>query len=297
VVGVHGIGQQIKGEDVLRGEWLPPMRSGLRRLGSCGALALDRLASEELFCAFYGDLFRPLGSLGVSDPWLTAQDATEYDAELLLEWWRTAAQTDPAVPNPDADLLMRVPATVQAALRALSHSKFFAGVASRALLFDLAQVRRYFVEPEIRARIASRVEASITPDTRVLVGHSLGSIIAYETLCAHPDWPATSLITLGSPLGIRNLIFDRLTPRPNRNVTPPGHWPPCLQSWTNIADRGDAVALVKELSPLFGSPRGATVSDIPVHNGSHAHDVSPYLTAESTGRALAEAIAGSVARP
>ena len=47
-----------------------------------------------------------------------------------------------------------------------------------------------------------------------MVGHSLGSVVAYEALCAHPEWPVRALVTLGSPLGIRNLIFDRLVPAP-----------------------------------------------------------------------------------
>ena len=53
----------------------------------------------------------------------------------------------------------------------------------------------------------------------MLVGHSLGSVVAYEALCANPEWPVRMLVTLGSPLGIPNLIFDRLEPAP----LPDGH--------------------------------------------------------------------------
>jgi hypothetical protein len=53
-------------------------------------------------------------------------------------------------------------------------------------------------------------------------------------------------------------------------------------AWTNIADKGDVVALVKELRPLFGGD----LQDQLVHNGSRAHDVSPYLTAAETGLAI-----------
>ena len=51
--------------------------------------------------------------------------------------------------------------------------------------------------------------------------------------------------------------------------------------WSNIADSGDVVALTKKLAPLFGD-----VDDVLVHNGSHAHDVSPYLTAIESGQAI-----------
>ena len=61
--------------------------------------------------------------------------------------------------------------------------------------------------------------------TEVIVAHSLGSVVAYEALCAHPEWPVRNLVTLGSPLGIRNLIFDQLVPRQwlEDQASPPGY--------------------------------------------------------------------------
>ena len=55
----------------------------------------------------------------------------------------------------------------------------------------------------------------------------------------------------------------------------------------NVADAGDVVALVKDLRPLFGG----RVACYLVHNGSHAHDVRPYLTAAETGAAIAAGLA------
>lgn len=50
--------------------------------------------------------------------------------QLLLAWWRAAADGDPAVVPPDAaDTLIATPQSIQAALRALSASRFFAGMA------------------------------------------------------------------------------------------------------------------------------------------------------------------------
>lgn len=295
VVGVHGIGQQHKGAELLLDEWGPALRDGLRRAGDAGTRALRLLGGAAVSCAFYGDLFRPPGRpLAVGDPWLTADDATDYDADLLLWWWREAAATDQAVIAPDARTLARVPGGVQAALRALSSARFFAGVAERAMLFDVAQVRRYFTEPWLRAAVQDRVAAQVGDDTRVMVGHSLGSVVAYEALCAHPEWPVRSFVTLGSPLGIRNLIFDRLLPEPSPSPTggARGVWPPSLRSWTNVVDAGDVVALVKDLRPQFGpAPRDGEFHGFEVDNGSHAHAVSAYLTAAETGQAVAAAVA------
>jgi hypothetical protein len=290
VVCVHGIRQQVKGEQVELQEWLPALRDGLRRVGAAGRAVLAGVTDATVACAFYGDLFRPPGeSLAVGVPFLSARDATPFDAELLDVWWRAAADCDLAVSYPDDETLVRTPRSVQAGLRALSRSRFFAGLGERALLFDLAQVRRYLTEPQLRADARDRVSATVDADTRVIVAHSLGSVVAYEALAAHPEWTVRALVTLGSPLGIRNLIFDRLEPAPEpfpASGQPPGRWPGSITAWTNIADRGDVVALVEDLRPLFGS----RVSGHVVHNGAAAHSVVPYLTAPETGRAVAEAL-------
>lgn len=282
VLCVHGIGQQLAGEDSLARDWALALRDGMRRSG-CPETLLPQ--AGEIRCVFYGDLFRPAGRrLGVGDPWLTAADATEFDQELLAEWWRAAAESDPRVVDPGARTLARVPSGVQAALRALSGSVFFAGLADRAMLFDLQQVRQYMTDPEVRRAVQSRVTAAVGADTRVAVGHSLGSVVAYEALCAHPEWPVQTLVTLGSPLGIRTLIFDRLAPAPSSGDSGDlmGRWPGRVRSWVNVADAGDVVALAKDLRPLFGGK----VDCYLIHNGSHAHDIRPYLTAAETGAAI-----------
>jgi PGAP1-like protein len=178
----------------------------------------------------------------------------------------------------------RTPGSVQKALKALSKSSFFAGVAEHLMIADVKQVTRYMRDRALREEIETCVREAITPDTRVVVGHSLGSVIAYEVLAASAaDLGVTTLVTLGSPLGIPNVIFDRLTPPPEHGK---GSWPSCLDRWHNIADPGDVVALVKKLSPLFGGG----VTDWLVHNGAKAHDAKPYLTAEETGRAIASGL-------
>src|SRR5262249_10268169 len=149
---------------------------GMRRSGCTDA---QLLGDEQIRCVLYGDLFRPAGRrLGMGDPWLTAADATDFEEELLLAWWRRAAESDPRVVHPDARTLARAPGSVQGALRALSGSAFFAGLAERAMLFDLQQVRRYMTDLEVRRAVQDRIAAEVAEDTRVVVGHSLGSVVA-----------------------------------------------------------------------------------------------------------------------
>jgi hypothetical protein len=233
-------------------------------------------------CAFYGDLFRPPGTKAVGIPPYDANDVTDdWEKELLEAWWREAAAVEEEVPGPEARTkVVRTPHFVQRALNALSQSRFFAGIAERAFIFDLKQVRSYLHDQATRQAVRERVEQVVDPETRVIVGHSLGSVVAYEVLCAHPEWPVRTLVTLGSPLGIRNLIFDLLEPKPQNEV---GTWPGSVQSWINIADGGDIVALVKDLRPRFGEK----VESHLIYNGATAHDIKAYLTAKETGNAIA----------
>jgi hypothetical protein len=289
IVLVHGIGQELMEPSSWLTPVIPALHNGVSRAGG------PSLRPEDVTCGFYGDLFRQPGARAATIPPYDATDVEPgAEAELLLVWWAEAARLDRNVISPDAETRGAIgyslsrPLTVSAvqrALDALSHSHFFAGVSDRLLIFSLKQVRRYFEDDELRARITSRVAEAIGPDTRIVIGHSLGSVVAYEVLCAHPEWDISALITLGSPLGMRHVVFDRLRPRPQNGK---GVWPACVSTWTNVADHGDVVALVRELSLRFGPG----VRDFRVSNGSRMHDITAYLTAQETGHAIAEVLAG-----
>jgi hypothetical protein len=277
ILGVHGVGHQYSGENTLRAEWLPALKDGLARVD-------QRLGSDDDFaCAFYGNLFRPRGKAAVDPPFDASDVNEDWERELLELWWREAARIDPAVHGPEERTKLGTPNIVQRALNALTHSHFFAGMAERALIFDLKQVRRYLDVPEVRSAARASIERAIGSDTTVIVAHSLGSIVAYEALCAHPEWPVRTFVTIGSPLGISNLIFKKLQPSPREGG---GIWPQGIEWWFNIADKGDVVALVKQLGRCFG-PR---VRDCLIDNGAKAHDALRYLTSKELGDAVSSGL-------
>jgi hypothetical protein len=82
----------------------------------------------------------------------------------------------------------------------------------------------------------------------VLVAHSLGSVVAYETLWQDPFPTLDCLVTLGSPLAMPVVVFDRLQPVP---VGGRGSRPPGVRRWVNIADVGDIVAVPPYLAERF----------------------------------------------
>ncbi|MEU9746175.1 antibiotic ABC transporter ATP-binding protein [Streptomyces niveus] len=306
VVFVHGVGKQYLSEDSLVRDIVPELRGGVR-LARAEAAARDGAddavvvpAPEDVAVAFYGDLFRPAGTRADDENFQAADVESDLEFELLMAWWAEAARTDPQVPAPDESgtrgkvgwaaaqgLRLR---TVRRALDALTGAQFLEGVRDRVLIGNLKQVVRYLTDPDIRTRAQAAVAAHLTPDTRVVVAHSLGTVLAYEALCAAAargeKVNVQMLVTLGSPLGMRGVVLNRLHPAP---VDGRAVWPRNLRAWTNIADTTDIVAVVREIAPAFGP----AVDDLVVHNGTHMHDATRYLTAIETGRAVAAGLAGT----
>ena len=220
VVVVHGIGQQTEGDVTLHDRFFAALRQGVVRAGGS-------VEPDDVVFATYGDFFRPEAEVLSPEPYFDAEDVEEgYESELLLALWQRAASVDDRVVPPDEEVLARTPVWVSRALAALSRSRFLAGVSDSLLIGNLKQVHRYFTDDDLRSEIRERGGPRHRKDTGVVVAHSLGSVVAYEVLCAKTDLAVPSFVTLGSPLGLPNLVFDRLEPKPRRpGDGVRGHWP------------------------------------------------------------------------
>jgi len=282
VLGVHGIAQQFKGGYQLGTAWFDALRDGLVAAGY-RPLA-SSLAPTDLWVAFFGDLFRPKGAMAAGDPPYTAADVKAgLERELLAEFYQGAVEQNPSLgPPPGAMGPGKV--AVQAMLERLLRSDTFTRVARRGFIGNLKQVTAFLTTPEVKERVLQRVHGEVTSDTQVVIGHSLGSVVVYEYLARYRPPQVELLVTLGSPLGIPNLVFDKLTPRPAGGL---GTWPGTAPGWVNVADPDDFVALRKQLAPLFPAPGGAPgVEDHLVDNGDEPHAIDRYLNAQPTGAAL-----------
>ncbi|GIF96606.1 hypothetical protein [Catellatospora citrea] len=278
VLLIHGINNTYRSAPQLTKLWVPALSGGVG-LADAGAA----IAESDVACVFFGDLFRAQGRfLGDGIPHLTEDDVTEGpESDLLFDWWSAAAEIDQLVVHPDAHTLgMR--SKVKRALLALSGSKFLAGISTGMLVWWLKQVTLYFTDADVRAAVQKRLGDAIGEDTRVIVAHSLGSVAAYEVLCAGNGRQVTDLVTLGSPLGVPNVVFDRLTPRPQvKDGRHRGMWPG-VERWVNIVDVDDFVALRSKLATVFGDG----VTDVSIDNGLSAHAAERYLSAAETGAAV-----------
>ncbi|MFI1106251.1 serine peptidase [Streptomyces melanogenes] len=142
------------------------------------------------------------------------------------------------------------------------------------------EVRRYLHVPQVRAAAQSTVADSIRrARTRVVLAHSLGSVVAYEALHAHPELTVDCFVTLGSPLGLPGGIFDHLVPSPiaDRGARPAG-----VRYWVNLADTGDLVAIPRRLGDRFPVDHHA---DTPIGRIDF-HTFGAYLSSPLTAAAI-----------
>jgi hypothetical protein len=281
-LGVHGIAQQYRSGPELTPVWFAALRGGLEVAGF--RATADRLAEADVRVAFFGDLFRPKRAMAGGEPPYTPADVKPGpERDLLERWYEAAVGQEPSLgPPPGAMGPGRVAA--QAMLERLLRARTFARVAQRGFIGNLKQVTAFLSTPDVKERALHRVADEVTPDTRVIIGHSLGSVVVYEYIAWYSPPQVELLVTLGSPLGIPNLVFERLTPAPAGGV---GAWPGRVARWVNVADADDVVALRKRLAPLFPAlGDGAGVEDHLVDNGDEPHAISRYLNAEATGAAL-----------
>jgi pimeloyl-ACP methyl ester carboxylesterase len=165
----------------------------------------------------------------------------------------------------------------------------------RRLTGSFRQVRQYLTDEEVRRDVLDRVEQAVGPATRVLVGHSLGSVAAYEALCERRDWQVTHFVTLGSPLGLP-FVRDRLVPGRGRARPDTGPWLPWpgtaatgrgpVATWRNFAGDGDVLALERELHLYYLGP----VESYVLPTGRRAHEAVSYLTSLDVGRVIREGL-------
>jgi hypothetical protein len=297
VVLVHGIAQEQKSADGLEAEWLPSLAGGVRTAGHPDlADRLWRSKEIDIRMAFYGDLFLPKDQQGGADELTEAE--WEFAERLGIEWLKRAAEdasrdSDRATAQRELQGQAGETQGARAALRPLINSltrlrpfaRFGVALAERVVVKALRQVTRYLTEEEIRTRVQQRVGALIGEDTKVIIGHSLGSVVAYEA--AHQlERPLPLLLTLGSPLGLQTIVYDRLRPQP------PGV-PPKVERWVNIADRDDLVAARPDLTALFPGADGVLESAYTVDNGAKPHEAAFYLAKQQIGEPVASALQSS----
>jgi hypothetical protein len=268
VAAVHGISQQQSGRNQLLASWAPALRDGIERASGRAGPAI------ELDLGYYADLF------ATAEGTTKGQAPSTLDADEVAFLEEIEAEVVDEEPPVEATKGFKgVPVPV-ARLAAWLDRRF--GVAGRVLFIaDLVQVRRYQRDDALAAQVRERVAEAIGPDTRVVIGHSLGSIVAYEHLCLTANPGVSTLVTLGSPLGLASIQKAlRTRDEAGRPAPPadPGHW-------VNIYDVNDPVSCAGGLHRTW-SP----AVDETVENGNEPHSALRYLGKRQAGQAVVDSL-------
>ncbi len=309
IVLVHGIDQQQRSADSLENEWLPALAGGVRTVGF-PALA-DRLwraqsglGGIDTRMAFYGHLFLQLGQQGDDPGDFTAEE--DIVAEALAEEWlvRGAQRSSNVKVKQEAArelaYLRGQIGTQEQGLRAVARQvaksvariPWFArlgmGFAERFVRRAFRQMTQYLTDDCLREQALTVVTGLMNAQTQIVIGHSLGSVIAYEAT-QRLTHSLPLLLTIGSPLGLETMIYQRLRPQPPS-------FPPRVRHWVNVTDRNDLVAAEPDLLPMFsaGLPVGACFeSGYTVDNGAEPHRAEFYLTKAQVGKPIGEILSAS----
>ena len=280
LIGVHGIGYKYLTREKVLKEWAPALHGGLE-----WALGYRPANPPDLDIAFYGYLFRdpqdpedPPASAS-SKGGLASADAdllADIDAEELSELTDAVQEIVPtaelasADTSPDKSLLW-LPAPVARLVGAVERT--FPGASGALVIGELRQVGRYLKDPQLKGEV-DQITADAAQGASVLIGHSLGSVVAYEFLRLHPDHSVSLLLTIGSPLGLR-MIRTRLAGVPS------------VPRWVNVRDRSDPVTAAGDLVRWYPA-----VQDAYAENGLEAHAADRYLSSKAAGKALADVLPG-----
>lgn len=247
IVMIHGAFNELWGPHEIHARWVPALRDGLWHHGT------DVDPADVTVC-FYGDLFR-------LDPKKCDDDAwrhTRAGAAEALEAF-AGGETDSEIGE-------------------------IVGQAASAAAWDrtVDMVAVMADNPGIFDTVLDRLSRAISSGVDVLVAHSMGTLFAYHLLQTRPDLSVETLVTLGSPLGTKQV--QMLLPPPAHDGTYP--WPGSVKRWLNVSAVGDHATGSGSLTKNFGD----RVENHRIDNGHRAHAPEPYLNCAATGAAIAEAL-------
>ena len=272
LVLVHGRSQQGRDPAELQSIWLDTLQRGAAKIG--------RTLPEGLDVAFpyYGDKLDELARQSeipltndvqakgspVNDDFLKFQAAVAEsirsragitDAQVQQEFGTNTSEKGP-----------QNWAWVQAIIRAID--RYGGGVSQSTIESFMRDVYLYTTRAGVRDEIDRIVGPALNETPCVVIGHSLGSVVAYNIL--RTDLRALKVqayITVGSPLAIR-AIRDQLRP-----IGFPAH----VKAWYNAFDPKDVVALYPLDTTNF--PVNPSVENYgKVRNGTdNRHGIIGYL--------------------
>jgi pimeloyl-ACP methyl ester carboxylesterase len=171
------------------------------------------------------------------------------------------------------------------------------GMPGSAVLLDFAlgipffeQARNYLNDPAVRAQVLNKILGKLPESgSVVIVGHSLGSVIAADVLRRLPSGiHVVGMVTVGSPLASASFGVDKL----RETLREP---PPNLAWWVSFWHGRDPVAARRGVSSVFPWMIDFRARGEPL-NPHAAHQAVEYFSQDVVAEAVGFALFGSRSR-
>jgi len=157
---------------------------------------------------------------------------------------------------------------------------------------------RYYQEKDKKKEVRQRFIDTFTThkDKKIIfVAHSMGSIVAYESLLKlselEPSIQIEHFITIGSPLGLPHVKYN-IYEEFKKTVTPEN-----VKKWSNFSDKRDLVALDTHIRDDYG-PNANTIrveDDLIINDWEgNAHKSYGYLRAPEFSKAIKLTLRGEL---
>ncbi len=264
ILGVHGVGNFQPGMDPV---------AASDRLSAWWCSALKTLPSSELQLKvfYYAHLVSPPVAQGGG-----VGSYLDDEASAAAIAWASQLGAYEEIPQGRLTQPMRIGVLWVARHFGLDHD-----LVARFVATFFPEVTRYFADIQARsAAIEGLAGEIVRAKPQILIAHSLGSVIAYDALWTYPDCPVDVFLTLGSPLAMPDVVYDRLAEHTGPRACPPG-----VRRWINIADYGDIIAIPKGgVSQAFLGLTGDVSDNI---HAFDFHRVTNYLSCPATTGVLA----------
>jgi hypothetical protein len=283
IVLIHGRSQQGKPAAKLKQFWIEELLKGFETAG----LAMPADVGYEF--AYYGDLLikeikaskaarsdfraKPRGAANDEEE---AQFMFRFYSELLENSAVSPAEVIKARPGELAERGFENTRLVRWLAKALDNG---GRLGDFSLKKATADVFYYLNDAAVRKAVNKKVMSKLNAETTVVIGHSLGSVVAYDVLvdpaCAIK---AAAFITLGSPLGL-GAVKKELRPPLKHPGTIPG-------PWYNFFDSVDIVAL-RPLDKTNFNIWPEIINDGSIFNPTdNHHSIEGYLSQPNVARAI-----------
>lgn len=303
LIFIHGRSQQEKDSIALKAEWINSLEEGLEKSG----LKLPIPESQVRF-PYYGDTLAGLaaglseneaknvilrGPSGQDDPdlqaFVTKVLEEVADRRKISDDIRLAVARAVSIERGGPTVIERGPLNwgwLQGLIRVLD--QHLPGASGLSVALFTRDVYLYLKNGRMRGRINNGVQQAFTAGREsVVVGHSLGTVVAYWLLAEQGDvhnWNIPVFITLGSPLAVTEI---KQALRQELGLV---RHPRCVEKWFNAMDPNDVVSLYPLTSKHFPiDPEIENKIDVE-NNTDNQHGIRGYLNDKDVAQRIYNAL-------